>query len=238
MSQKSEATAAPAAEIFFKFLGWLVTILVPPALVLSAVRLLLTPVYINIEYRTPNFPPDPYGFTREDRLRWSWIALDYLLNDEDITFLGDLRFEDGTPVFNERELRHMEDVKEVVQSSLVVWYVSLGGLLLFDVWAWRGKWWEQFRLGMVRGGNLTLILIGLTIAAVLVGFSLFFVFFHQVFFESGTWMFRFSDTLIRLFPERFWRDTFLAAGVLTLAGGLLIRYGFGRKMKTPPETAA
>jgi integral membrane protein (TIGR01906 family) len=225
------------AGLFFNLLGWLVTILVPPALVLSAVRLLLTPVYINIEYRTPNFPPDPYGFTREDRLYWSRIALDYLLNDEEISFLGELRFEDGSPVYNERELRHMVDVKEVVQSSLIVWYATLGGLLLLDLWAWRGRWWEQFRLGMVRGGNLTLILIGLAIAAVLVGFSVFFIFFHQVFFESGTWMFRFSDTLIRLFPERFWRDTFLAVAALTLAGGLLIRVGF-REKKTPPETAA
>jgi hypothetical protein len=27
--------------------------------------------------------------------------------------------------------------------------------------------------------------------------------FHQIFFSAGTWMFLYSDTLIRLFPERF-----------------------------------
>jgi integral membrane protein (TIGR01906 family) len=58
--------------------------------------------------------------------------------------------------------------------------------------------------------------------AVLVAFSVFFVFFHQVFFESGTWVFRFSDTLIRLFPQRFWRDAFIAIGLLSLAGGLTL----------------
>jgi integral membrane protein (TIGR01906 family) len=222
----------------YRYLGWLVTILVPLAVVLSAVRLMLTPVFVNFEYSTPNFPADPYGFTREDRLHYSKIALAYLLNNEDISFLGDLSFPDGSPVYNERELRHMADVKAVVRIALFVWYVSIGLLLIMDIWAWRGKWWEEFRSGMARGGNLTLLLIGLAMVAVLVGFGVFFVFFHQVFFESGTWVFRFSDTLIRLFPERFWRDTFLAVGALSLAGGLAVRYGFRKKKKKPPPEEA
>jgi integral membrane protein (TIGR01906 family) len=68
---------------------------------------------------------------------------------------------------------------------------------------------------------------------VLIGFSVFFVFFHQIFFESGTWVFRFSDTLIRLFPERFWRDTFIAIGLLSIAGGLVL--GLGLRGKTEKD---
>jgi integral membrane protein (TIGR01906 family) len=181
---------------------------------------------VQLEYRTPNFPPDPYGFTLEDRLYWSQIALTYLLNDSEISFLGDLRFPDGTPLYNERELGHMEDVKNVVEVALIVWYISLGALLILDLWAWRGNWWQSFRIGLSRGGWLTVILIGVAMVAVLVGFVWFFILFHQVFFESGTWVFRFSDTLIRLFPERFWRDTFLALGALSLAGGLFLGYRF------------
>ena len=97
-------------------LSWLVTILVPVALVLTAVRLLLTPVFVQFEYRTPKFPPDPYGFTQQDRLYWSQIALNYLLNDQGISYLGDLRFPDGNPLYNQRELKHMADVKKVVQA--------------------------------------------------------------------------------------------------------------------------
>jgi integral membrane protein (TIGR01906 family) len=58
---------------------------------------------------------------------------------------------------------------------------------------------------------------------VLVAFGVIFVMFHNIFFESGTWTFLFSDTLIRLFPERFWRDTFLAVGLL--AGGAGVALG-------------
>jgi integral membrane protein (TIGR01906 family) len=215
--------------LFSGVLPWLVSLLVPVALVLTAVRLLLTPLFVQFEYRTPKFPADPYGFTREDRLYWAQIALSYLLNNEGISFLGDLRFADGSPVYNERELGHMVDVKNVVHAALTVWYVSLGALLILDLWAWRGKWWEGFRMGLARGGWLTIILIGVAMAAVLIGFGVFFVFFHQVFFESGTWVFLFSDTLIRLFPERFWRDTFLALGALSLMGGLVLRFIFRKK---------
>ena len=71
------------APVYTKWLMWLVAILVPVILILTSVRLLLTPVFVQVEYRTPNFPPDPYGFTQQDRLYWSQIALEYLLNDED-----------------------------------------------------------------------------------------------------------------------------------------------------------
>ena len=212
-----------------RWLSWLVSILVPVLLILTSVRLLLTPAFVNLEYRTPNFPPDPYGFTREDRLHWSQIALDYLLNDEGISFLGDLQFEDGTQVYNARELKHMVDVKNVLQAALIVWYVSLISTFLLGIWAYWGSWWEGYKQGLSRGGRITVILIAVTLVAVLIAFSVFFVFFHEVFFDSGTWVFRFTDTLIRLFPERFWRDTFIAIGLLSIAGGLALGLGFRGK---------
>jgi integral membrane protein (TIGR01906 family) len=209
-------------------LSWLVAILVPVALVLTAVRLLLTPVFVQFEYRTPNFPPDPYGFTRQDRLYWSQVALNYLLNDQGISYLGDLRFPDGNAPYNPRELQHMSDVKTVVQAALKVWVGSLVGLALLGVWAWRADWLAGFRHGLARGGWLTVLLVGTVILFVLVGFGVFFVFFHDIFFAPGTWTFSYSDTLIRLFPQRFWRDTFLVLGVLSGGVGLALGYGFQR----------
>lgn len=216
-------------ETGYKVLTWLVTILVPVMLVLTSVRLVMTPVFVYVEYHTPNFPADPYGFTRQDRLYWSWFALDYLLNDEGIEYLGDLQFPNGSPVYNERELEHMLDVKNVAQNAIVIWYLTLAIALILGVWAWFGSWWGNFSHGLGRGGWLTLILVGVTMVIVLVGFGLFFVFFHDVFFDPGTWRFAFSDTLIRLFPERFWRDTFLAVGLLTGIGGLVLTMIFRRR---------
>ncbi|MCC6956559.1 MAG: DUF1461 domain-containing protein, partial [Anaerolineales bacterium] len=115
---------------FFRALGWLVTLLTPVVLVLTAVRALMSPAFLTFEYNTPAFPPDSYGFSKEERLYWSGIALEYLLNDQGIEFLGNLRFEDGSPVYNERELRHMVDVKIALSNATTVWLVSLVLLVL------------------------------------------------------------------------------------------------------------
>jgi len=217
-------------------LSWVVTLLMPIVLVIAAVRILLTPLYLVFEYNTPGFPPDPYGFTKAERLQWANISVDYLLNYAPISFLGDLRFPEGqqappatcetmddcTRLFNDRELRHMQDVKNVVQAALNVWYISIGLLMLGWVWAARRAWGSEYRLGMRRGGWLTVILLAGILLFVLLAFNTIFVAFHNVFFQSGTWQFLFSDTLIRLFPERFWQDTFLAVGVLAGGAGVLV----------------
>jgi len=210
-------------------LSWLVTILVPVILVLTGVRLMMTGMFLRIEYSLPGFPADRYGFTTTDRLYWADIAVDYLVNTAGIEFLADLRFEDGSPVYNERELKHMVDVKNVVNAALSVWLIALGGLLLLTVWARNRDWGEAYRAGLRRGGWLTVILVGAIILIVLVSFGVFFVAFHNVFFEPGTWVFYYSDTLIRLFPERFWRDIFIYVGGFAVLGGLGLGLGFRRK---------
>jgi integral membrane protein (TIGR01906 family) len=207
--------------------SWFVALLVPLALILLSVRVLLTPFFLEIEYRTPGFPPDTYGFTQADRLQWSKLAVEYLVNRSDVTFLGDLRFTDGNPVYNERELAHMLDVKNLVQIVLKVWYVIIGVLFLVGIWAWRGKWVLDYRRGLSSGGWLSVCLVGVIALLAAVSFWNFFAFFHKIFFESDTWLFLYSDTLIRLFPLRFWQDTFLSVGVMTLVGGLAL--GFGLK---------
>jgi len=207
--------------------SWFVTLLVPFVLLLLAVRLLLTPLFLVIEYHTPGFPPDTYGFTHADRLQWSKLAVEYLVNRSDITFLGHLRFADGKPVYNERELVHMLDVKNLVQTVLKVWYVIIGILFMVGIWAWRGKWALDYRRGLSRGGWLSVCLVGVIALLAAVSFWNFFVIFHKIFFESDTWLFLNSDTLIRLFPLRFWQDTFLWVGGMTLVGGLAL--GFGLK---------
>lgn len=226
-----DVKAIPAVSWFYRLLAVLVTFLVPVALALTGVRLMLFPVFLEIEYRMPGFPPDAYGFSREDRLYWSNIALDYLLNDAGIEFLGDLRFSDGSPVYNQRELRHMVDVKIAVKTTLAVWRTSLAALVGLGLWAWFGKWWQMYLAGLRRGGWLTVALVGVILLAVLAAFSDFFVVFHNVFFAPGTWMFEWSDTLIRLFPLRFWQDIFIYVGTIALLGGLIL--GLGLRPRRP-----
>ncbi len=209
--------------------SWLVSLLIPIFLLGLGLRILLTPLYYNIEYRMPYFPPDQYGFTIEDRLRWTPFAIDYLLNDAEVSYLGDLTFEDGSALYNERELSHMQDVKVVTQGALRVWYVTVALLAGLGVWAWFGNWWQTYRQGLRRGGWL---MIGLVLTVGLFGAIAFwqlFTLFHGLFFEGDSWLFLYSDTLIRLFPIRFWQDAFLWAGVISVGGALGLALGLNDK---------
>ena len=207
-------------------LSWLVTILVPIALIGLGIRALLTPVFLNVEYNMPYFPPDDYGFSKADRLKWAPYALDYLVNNADISYLGDLKFDDGTPLYNESELSHMSDVKRVTKNALNIWYISLALLLMLGIWSWRGDWTQTYRQGLMRGGWL---MVGLSVAIgliVVIGIAIdpdifwnFFAGFHSLFFTGDSWLFSYSDTLIRLFPIRFWQDAFLFAAIIALGSG-------------------
>jgi uncharacterized membrane protein len=60
-------------------------------------------------------------------------------------------------------------------------------------------------------------------------FCNFFSGFHSLFFEGDSWLFLYSDTLIRLFPIRFWQDVFLWAAVIALGGGIALALGLRTK---------
>jgi integral membrane protein (TIGR01906 family) len=213
-------------------LSYVTSLLVPLALIGTSLRILLSPIFINIEYRMPYFPIDEYGMTQQERLHWAPFALQYLVNNADISYLGDLNFEDGSPLFNERELAHMSDVKNVVRGALNVWVISLIILTLIAFYSYRQNWMPDYFIGLRRGG---MWMIGLAIAIGMVAFVgitinpdifwQFFTLFHHLFFTGDSWLFYFSDTLIRLFPMRFWEDAFLWAAILSLGGGVGLTFG-------------
>jgi len=215
-----------------KALSYLVSLLTPLMLVGFALRILLTPLYYSVEYNMPYFPIDTYGFTKEDRLKWANPSVEYLVNSADISYLGDLQFEDGTPIYNERELSHMHDVKGVVQGALQAWYAATIILLILAAFAVRGKWMGDYLNGLRRGGwwmmGLAATLGLISGAGILIDpniFWSFFEWFHSLFFEGDTWLFFYSDTLIRLFPIRFWQDAVITLAVIALGGGLGLAFG-------------
>jgi integral membrane protein (TIGR01906 family) len=209
----------------YPVISWLITVAVPFLLIMTAVRLLINPALLKFEYNSPNFPPDTYGFTTLDRLKWGGLSIDYLLNNSDISFLADLKFSDGTPIYNERELSHMRDVKVLIQHMITAWYILIGVLLILGVWAWLGHWMASFWRGISRGGWLTIALVAVIMIFVFTSFDSLFTDFHRIFFAGNSWIFLYSDTLIRLFPLPFWQDAFTFMGVITVIGALLFGYG-------------
>ena len=67
--------------------SWAVALLVPLVVIGFALRVVLLPSYLQLEYRMPYFPPDDYGFSVKDRIHWATFASEYLVNDSKISFL-------------------------------------------------------------------------------------------------------------------------------------------------------
>jgi integral membrane protein (TIGR01906 family) len=197
------------------------TVAIPVLLTLLSVRVVMTPLFLQLEYHRLGFPEDIYGFTLEDRLYYAPYAVDYLVNDAGIEYLADLTFSDDSPLYTASELRHMEDVKIVTRAAFFVLLIGGIGALLAGYLLWRSDkqtlWQSLFNGSTLTIGTIIVIVLGAVFA-----WDFFFTTFHQLFFEDGTWIFLYSDTLIRLFPEQFWFDAALTIGVLTVGGALFL----------------
>ena len=189
---------------------------IPIALILTNVFIFMTPNWLAYQYSQPDFPPS-VRFTPQDRYRLASESIEYIRGNrtlEQFKALG---------VYDEREIKHMLDVRDLVDKVKVglpmlaiLIIVSLGALA-------RQK--ESRALaarGLLNGAILTIglfVAIGLFAA---IGFQTFFTLFHKVFFEGDTWLFNYTDSLIQFYPLPFWFATSLALVATTIVEAIII----------------
>ena len=93
--------------------------------------------------------------------------------------------------------------------------------------------------GLVAGALLTFAIaafVGIFVAISPVGFL---GGFHRVFFSGDSWRFAETDTLRRLFPDRFWSDTTIALGALVGVQALaILGVSFLRRDRRPKAVEA
>lgn len=198
--------------------------LIPLIIIGSAIRVALTPLFISVEYRLPGFPPDEYGFSTEDRLTWANYSIKYLLGRVSHDELASTTLQDGSPLFNQRELAHMLDVRVLTHQVLNLWQVLVLVLIAFIFLGIIFNLRHEILISLKRGALLTILLILSVLIYLAINFNQLFTQFHQLFFEGDSWLFLMSDHLIRLFPLRFWRDLFIFIGSLSAAISLLILF--------------
>jgi len=198
-----------------RLIQWLLTLALPVFLLVADVRIATGHWFVHWEYEKAGFPPDPYGLSTAERVPLAETCVDYLATGADISLLAGLQLPNGEPAFNQRELRHMFDVQVVyghlMSACIVAALVLAGGiaaLLTSDQTRWRVP------AALLNGSLLTLGLLGAVGAYMALSWGEFFTTFHRIFFEGETWIFDYSDTLIRLFPIRFWMD--VAAVIVSL----------------------
>lgn len=196
-------------------------VVLPLVLLAAAVRAVATPLFLWAEYHRPGFPADSWGFSTEERMVFGSYGLDYVLNWAPPAFLGGLRDADGAPLFLDSEVAHMTDVKLVLQIALAVVAV-LAVLAVVSALYLRARAPGAASGALFFGAWLTVVLLVLLAVAAVLAWEQFFALFHSLFFAEGSWTFRASDTLIRLYPTQFWTDAAIAVGALALLGALVV----------------
>lgn len=198
---------ATPQRVFFWLLSGITVLGLPPVILLSLLYLLMSPSYVRFEYGKASFP-SATRLNESQRFSAAVECIRYLRSDVGIEVLRTLEDGEG-PLFNDRELQHMLDVKEVTRAIMTfhgICMVLVTGAVLFSAYySSRG----EFAKRLVQGSGLTLALVGILLITAMVNFNWFFTMFHRVFFEGDTWLFSYTDTLIQLFPIPFWFDVVL-----------------------------
>ena len=131
------------------------------------------------------------------------------------------------PLLDERERSHMADVSRLVQ---ILAAVTIMGLVLVGV---AGSWLRrerrrQGRVMLIASGSVGLVALVLAVVFS-VAFEPAFLAFHALFFPPGTYLFAPGSQLIVLFPDGFWFDATLVAGLaIILTAVVVTMIGYAR----------
>jgi len=114
-------------KTLLNIIKWVIIIAMPFFLGLGMIRAVIAWDYPAFEYQ--RIPPDQFGFTPEERLEYAHATLDYLQRSEPsaetIYLLEDLRLPNSNdPLYNEAEISHMVDVKNLTDAIRNIWWIT------------------------------------------------------------------------------------------------------------------
>lgn len=205
----------------------MIALAVPLVILGNSLIVLLIPWFAHFQYALPGFPDDPFGLSGADRssLGATGIRSIWPLGPG-TDLLVDARLPDGSVAFGPVEIRHMGDVRELVQACFVLWLVSLAAGAAAVLRLRRTGRSDAVRRGIRLGAGVTMAVMALIGVAMLVAFEPVFDGFHEIFFEPGTWQFGDDETLRRLYPDAFWGIASGLLAALALAQAVLLRLRF------------
>ncbi len=144
------------------------------------------------------------------------------------------------PLFNEREIHHMEDVQKLLSDFYNLQAGVAAYVLLYLAVGWirhRGGGWPLLGTKLRWGGALTLGLFAGFGVLSMFNFDELFLQFHVMSFDNDLWILDPSkDRLVMMFPQGFWYDSAIrlalgtgaqALGALLI--GLFIERAFSRQ---------
>jgi integral membrane protein (TIGR01906 family) len=194
------------------YVNWfhmLTVFLIPIVLGLGGVLLVIQLDFPAWEYG--RIEADAYGWSEGERLELADKTLGFIRSGSPVELAVEqlaavtLPHNDDVSLYNARELEHMADVKRITDLFRLVFplilITALVGVIVVEAN-------DRKLLGdvMLQGGWLTLILVGGVGIMMRSAWNFFFMQFHELLFPAGSYTFEWTDSLIRLFPPKFWID--------------------------------
>tara|TARA_B100001765_G_scaffold191519_1_gene138856 strand:- start:152 stop:868 length:717 start_codon:yes stop_codon:yes gene_type:complete len=207
----------------------------PWAIFIIAVPLFLITASVTWAFNSPGLYDDGFekysisrisGITDSDLRQVgadirSYINSGYEPLDVQASILGTER-----DLFNDREVAHMKDVKQLVRGVYVLALASalyLAAMVVTSFALRRGQFVADLAKCLAWGGGLTLVLLVVFGLVALVGFDSVFLKFHQLSFANDFWRLDpRTDYLVRIFPQDFWFDATLWVAVRAISGALVL----------------
>ncbi len=165
------------------------------------------------------------------------IIVQTVLNTKNIETLGSDQLTDLTiqtlnfltnrgqlpEIFSENEIDHMSDVAQLVRKgfyTLVLVFIIL--LIIYIFFKFLGS--PEVFYSLFRGGAVfSMIFLFILALLILIDFTVNFLYFHNIFFPQGNFIFPANSLLVQIFPERFFKEIIIYIFMgATILGGIII----------------
>ena len=201
---------------------------IPVFLLLTNVRVATTDAHVYALGFSRYHASAVTGIDRGELDRAAREIVEYL-SSNDRSALLDVRVTVGgqsQPLFNEREVGHMLDVKRLFQFFFRVHELAFVYIAVYvtAIYLWtRERAMRRLAQQALVGGIVTAVALAVSAVEVLVGFDQLFTAFHLLSFANDLWQLNpATDRLVQMFPQGFWFEVSLAVGVLTIVEGGLV----------------
>ncbi len=142
--------------------------------------------------------------------------LNFFLNNEDL----------AASYFNYKEALHLNDVKDLINVLYKFLYFNI--LIFSLIFLIILKDLKLLSTGLIITGAL---ILSIFIVASFIPFNNIFLWFHLTFFKNNLWLMNKTDSLILLFPLRFFQKTFqqilvniISLTIFIIGTGLVIKF--------------
>lgn len=207
---------------------------IPLFLVLTNVRIAATWERVY-DYAFAQYDaPAVTGVERPELDRAGREIVDYFRASSEDELL-DIRVQRGdgvVPLFNQREILHMADVRDLFRLTFRLHEFALVYIVAYvaAVYLWsRERSMRRLGREAITAGVGTVGILSAAALAVMFGFDTLFEQFHILSFSNDFWKLNpNTDRLVQMFPMGFWFDVTLAVGVMSvIQGGAVALAGLG-----------